>query len=172
MVGSAAQVPRRSRHGATGVGLLDVRVLEQAHVWTEPDGTVRRVCDLPREDAEALGAHLRAECNLLYAVVLRREVAARLLALAATSAQSAEVVGARAAGPRVAGETQAGPDRSTASRGDAERAMPQGWPQLSGRARVRLWAALGRGPSAWLESTPLMRALNRQLDRSDGGEAP
>lgn len=174
-----------------GMRQLDVRALEQGRTWVGPDGTVRRVRDLPYSEASALRDDLRAHEDLLYAMVLRREVAARLLALtlappegrqaprpwpgtstgavpdaaagsvsAAGGATAARATGAAVPGPaaRVAADPAAVADL------DVE-AVVGGWPELSTRARVRVWGALGRGPRVWLESTPLMRSLQRQLGR-------
>ena len=172
MVRSRPLVCSRGARGAPGPGsgacLLDVRVLEQGRVWVEPDGTIRHVRDLSPADAEALQAHLRANEDLLYAVVLRREVTARLLALAVpTSDDPTPVSGASPARSDPNWAVQAGGGEEAEGPVDAPGvgvpSLAGGWADLSKRGRMRVWADLGRGPRVWLEATPLMRSLQRQL---------
>ncbi|NUR14830.1 MAG: hypothetical protein HOQ13_00735 [Dermatophilaceae bacterium] len=129
---------------------FDVRVFDQGRVWVERDGTRRALATLTAVELEELVAFLRAHRDVFYLLVLRREVAFRLLAVAAAAEDAAQ--GApdaraphRVAQPGPAGTPVTGP-------------MP-----LRGRDRRadRNWAALGRGPDAWLAATPLMRALLR-----------
>ncbi|XGX81131.1 hypothetical protein LQK93_03983 [Terrabacter sp. BE26] len=56
-------------------------MLEQAHLWVGPDGAVRRVRDLGTPEARALADYPRVNCDLMYAVVLRREVGVRVVML-------------------------------------------------------------------------------------------
>lgn len=129
---------------------FDVRVFDQGRVWVERDGTRRALATLTVAEVEELVAFLRAHRDVFYLLVLRREVTFRLLAVAAAAEDGAQSVPDARAPQRVA---QRGPARTP-----APGPMP-----LRGRdrRRDRNWAALGRGPDAWLAATPLMRALLR-----------
>lgn len=138
-------------------------MLEQGRLWAGGDGAVQRVRDIPAAEARALTGYLRANCDLLYAVVLRREVGVRLVLLAPPAAGTAGEKGEKGEkGSQRAADTPAG--------GLADPVPAAGaWASMSAPARVRLWASLGRGPRVWLERTPLMRALGRQVARDAGG---